>query len=125
MTIDGPAPLEEWVAVPPLVGLEVRDAEEACLAVRLLAVSDDADGASLHSRTSPGYFTVTAQDPAPGLLAKRSDTVVITFVKEGGPDDANDRVPVEPPPSTLRARAVPRKPSAPPAEAPLGAISLD
>jgi hypothetical protein len=125
MTIDGPAPLEEWVTVPAVVGLEVRDAEEACLAASLLAVSDDSDGASLHSRTWPGYFTVTAQDPAPGLLAKRSDTVVISFVKEGGSDDANDRVPVEPPPGTLRARATPSKPSAPPAEAPLGAITLD
>jgi hypothetical protein len=123
MTIDGSAPLEDWVAVPALVGLDVRDAREACIPSNLVPVSDDPDGESLGSRTWPGYFVVTAQDPAPGLLAKRGDTIVVSFVREGGPDDANDRIAPEPPPSTLTARATPRKPPAPPAEAPLGAIN--
>lgn len=123
MTIDGSALLEEWVAVPALVGLDVRDARELCAESSLVAVSDDPDGASLGARTWPGYFVVTAQDPAAGLLAKRGDTIVIAFVRETDADDANDRLPSEPPPSTLTARATPRKPPAPPAEAPLGAIN--
>lgn len=87
---------DDWVSVPYLIGLDVRTAEATCSDVHLVVVGPDIDGPPLDALTSPGVWIVTAQRPAPGVLALRGDPVTIEFKGRGG--EAGDREPRRPPP---------------------------
>jgi hypothetical protein len=66
-------------------------------------VVPDLDGPPLGALTWPGRFVVTGQDPPPGAVLLRWDSVVVQV----RPDDgrAGDRVPRKPPPAQLEAGA--------------------
>jgi hypothetical protein len=93
----------DLVVVPNLVGLTVAAARDVATAAGVVPASADPDGPPLAARTWPGRFVVTGQDPAPGAVLFRWDSVVV----EVRPDDgrAGDRVPRTPPPARLEARA--------------------
>ena len=114
---DAPASADSLVAVPPLIGLEVSEARDACHAATLVAVSDDEDGPALGARAWPGIYLVTAQVPEPGVLLERWGVVMIDFERRNGTDDARDRLPQEPPPHSLRAHAEPERQHPPVEEA--------
>ncbi|WP_256728979.1 hypothetical protein [Microbacterium oleivorans] len=52
-------------------------------AVGLGLASGDPDGPGLGSRTWPGVFWVTAQEPSPGSAIERGSQVQIIFVEDG------------------------------------------
>ena len=82
------------VIVPDLVGQPVHIAREIAADVGLALASGDPDGPGLGSRTWPGLFWVTAQDPPAGSAIESSEQVRITFVAEG---ESRAGVPVSPP----------------------------
>jgi len=71
------------VTVPDLVGQPVDIASEIAAAIGLVLSSGDPDGPSIHSRTWPGLFWVTAQDPSAGSVIERGSQVQVTFVENG------------------------------------------
>jgi beta-lactam-binding protein with PASTA domain len=71
------------VTVPNLVGQPVDIAEELAANIGLVLATGDPDGQGLHSRTSPGLFWVTAQDPSAGSVLERWSDIRITFVQDG------------------------------------------
>ncbi|MEV8144780.1 PASTA domain-containing protein [Specibacter sp. NPDC078709] len=92
------------VAVPDLVGQPVHIAEEMAANLGLLLSSGDPDGQGLHSRTWPGLFWVTAQDPSVGSFLEWGSDIRITFMKDG---QARSDVPAQPsgPAPTLKNHA--------------------
>lgn len=75
--------MAEMVWVPDLVGQPVHIAQENAAEVGLGLASGDPDGPGLRSRTWPGLFWVTAQDPAAGAPRERGSQVRIEFVEDG------------------------------------------
>ena len=73
----------ETVTVPDLVGQPVDIASEMAAAIGLVLSSDDPDGPSIRSRTWPGLFWVTAQDPPAGSVVERGSEVRAAFVEDG------------------------------------------
>jgi beta-lactam-binding protein with PASTA domain len=71
------------VTVPDFVGQAVDLASEAAAAIGLVLSSMDPDGPSIRSRTWPGLFWVTAQDPSAGSEAERGSSVRVAFVADG------------------------------------------
>lgn len=71
------------VIVPDFVGQPVHIAIEVAIGFGLGRSSGDPDGPGLRSRTWPGLFWVTAQDPPAGAAAQCGDQVRITFVEDG------------------------------------------
>jgi hypothetical protein len=89
------------VVVPDLVGLTVEEARDVATAAGVVPASADPDGPPLAALTWPGRFVVTGQQPPPGALLLRWDSVVV----EVRPDDvpAGVREPRVPPPGRLVA----------------------
>lgn len=73
----------EMVIVPDLVGRPVHLAREAAVDIGLGLASGDPDGPGIGSRTWPGLFWVTAQDPPPGSAVERGTQIRVTFVEDG------------------------------------------
>jgi len=73
----------EMVPVPDLVGQPVDIASEMAAAVGLVLSSGDPDGPGIRSRTWPGLFWVTAQDPSAGSVVERGSQVRAAFVEDG------------------------------------------
>jgi len=94
------------VAVPDLVGQPVDIASEMAAAIGLVLSSGDPDGPGIRSRSWPGLFWVTAQDPSAGSLIERGSRVQVTFVEDG---QTRSDVPsqTEGPPPSLKSHADP------------------
>jgi len=69
--------------VPDFVGQPVDIASEVAAAIGLILSSEDPDGPGLRSRTWPGLYWVTAQDPPSGSVVERGSQVRVTFVEDG------------------------------------------
>jgi len=95
-------PDQQGTVVPDFVGTPVHIAIEKAAAQRILLTSDDLDGPSLHARTWPGLYWVTAQDVAPGTVIEGGARVVVTYVVEGGTRTDVQAVPIDPPPALIR-----------------------
>lgn len=71
------------VTVPRLVGQPVHIAREMAARMGLGLSSGDPDGPGIGSRTWPGLFWVTSQDPATGSVVELGSHVRDTFVADG------------------------------------------
>lgn len=71
------------VVVPDLVGHPVHIAREIAAEVGLGLASYEPDGPGLRSRTWPGLFWVTGQEPSAGSAIDSGEQVRITFVEDG------------------------------------------
>ena|ERR1019366_9448742 len=71
------------VSVPNFVGEPVHIARDVAAKVGLGLASGDPDGPGIGSRTWPGLFWVTDQDPSAGSVAERGNQVQVTFVEDG------------------------------------------
>ena len=69
--------------VPDLVGRPVDIANELAAEVGLVLSGADPDGPGIRSRTWPGLFWVTSQDPPAGSVIERGSHVRVTFVEDG------------------------------------------
>ena len=90
------------VVVPALVGLTVDDARRVATARGVVPASADADGPPLAALTWPGRYVVTAQEPGPGAVLHRWDSVVVRVRRDDG--GAADREPRRPPLDLLVSR---------------------
>ena len=98
------------VVVPDLVGLTMDEARRVATEAGVVPASADPDGPPLAELTWPGRFVVTGQDPGPGAVLLRWDSVVVDVRRDEG--GAGDREPRRPRPSPLVAREDPdRAPS--------------
>ena len=71
------------LTVPDLVGQPVHIAQEMAANIGFGLASGDPDGPGLRSRTWPGLFWVTSQDPSAGSFLERGSQIRITFVQDG------------------------------------------
>jgi hypothetical protein len=93
----------EQVAVPDLVGLEVRQALSVADSLNLFVTSGNPDGPPIRALTWPGRWMVVAQRPSPGTIVPRASWIVVDFEERGGggAGDREPRVP-DPPLGTIR-----------------------
>lgn len=75
--------MADLVIVPDLVGQPVHIALDAAVRVGLDLASGDPDGPGIGSRTWPGLFWVTAQEPPAGSSLTRGSQIRIEFVQDG------------------------------------------
>ncbi|MEV7694007.1 PASTA domain-containing protein [Microbacterium sp. NPDC089189] len=75
--------MAETVIVPDLVGQPVHVARDAAATVGLGLASGDPDGPGIGSRTWPGLFWVTSQEPPAGSSVERGSQIRIEFVEDG------------------------------------------
>jgi hypothetical protein len=73
----------QLLTVPDLVGQPVHIAQEMAANVGFGLAAGDPDGPGLRSRTWPGLFWVTSQDPSAESLLEPGSQIRITFVQEG------------------------------------------
>ncbi|MBU8867848.1 PASTA domain-containing protein [Paenarthrobacter aromaticivorans] len=73
----------QMLTVPDLVGQPVHIAQEMAANVGFGLAAGDPDGPGLRSRTWPGLFWVTSQDPSAGSLLEQGSQIRITFVQDG------------------------------------------
>lgn len=71
------------VEVPDLIGQPVDIASEKAADVGLVLSGGDLDGPSLRSRTWPGLFWVTTQNPPPGAVVSWGSRVQVSFIEDG------------------------------------------
>lgn len=71
------------VTVPDLVGQPVHIAQELAANVGFGLAAGDPDGPGLRTRTWPGLYWVTSQDPPTGSVLERGSQIRITFVEDG------------------------------------------
>ncbi|WP_322411005.1 PASTA domain-containing protein [Microbacterium invictum] len=86
--------MSELTIVPDLVGQPVHIARELAAKAGLGLAGGDPDGPGIGSRTWPGMFWVTAQDPEAGAQLKKGQQVGVEFVADG---ETRSGVPVGPP----------------------------
>ena len=91
------------VVVPDLVGLPVEEARRVATEAGVVPAAADPDGPPLAALTWPGRYVVTAQDPEPGAVLLRWDSVVVDVRPDDG--GAGDREPRRPHPALLVDRA--------------------
>ena len=91
------------VALPDLVGLEVRRARGVADSLNLFITSGNPDGPPISALTWPGRWVVTSQRPSPGTMVPRASWIVVDFEERGGggAGDREPRVP-DPPAGTIR-----------------------
>ena len=91
------------VAVPDLVGLEVRQARGVADSFDLFITSGNPDGPPISALTWPGRWVVTAQRPSPRTVVPRASWILVVFEERGGGQagDREPRVP-DPPEGTIR-----------------------
>lgn len=103
------------VAVPDLVGQPVHVAQDLAARVGLGVASGDPDGPGLRSRTWPGIFWVTGQQPPAGSELERGEQIVVTFVADGeAHEDARANGGTPPPRDAERALPEESAPTLPP-----------
>lgn len=85
--------------MPDFVGTSAHIAIEHAADNRILLTGDDLGGASLHARTWPGPYGVTAQDVSPGTVVVCWSRVVVTYAVAGGTRSGAGTTPVDPPPA--------------------------
>ncbi|WP_307431597.1 PASTA domain-containing protein [Pseudarthrobacter defluvii] len=73
----------QMLNVPDLVGQPVHIAQEIAANLGFGLAAGDPDGPGLRSRTWPGLFWVTSQDPPAGSVLERGSQIQITFVQDG------------------------------------------
>ncbi|MGV8880993.1 MAG: PASTA domain-containing protein [Rhodoglobus sp.] len=73
----------EMVIVPDFVGQPVHVARDVAAKIGLGLASGDPDGPGIGSRTWPGLFWVTAQEPPAGAAVEPRSQVQIVFVEDG------------------------------------------
>jgi len=73
----------QMLNVPDLVGQPVHIAQETAANLGFGLAAGDPDGPGLRSRTWPGLFWVTSQDPPAGSVLERGSQIQITFVQDG------------------------------------------
>ncbi|OAE01975.1 PASTA domain-containing protein [Arthrobacter sp. OY3WO11] len=73
----------QMLTVPDLVGQPVHIAQEMAADVGFGLAAGDPDGPGLRSRTWPGLFWVTSQDPTAGSFLEPGSQIRITFVQDG------------------------------------------
>jgi hypothetical protein len=97
------AVLSVQVAVPDLVGLEMRQARGVADSLDLFITSGNPDGPPISALTRPGRWVVIAQHPWPGTIVPRASWIVVDFEERGGggAGDREPRVP-DPPVGTIR-----------------------
>jgi beta-lactam-binding protein with PASTA domain len=71
------------VTVPDLVGQPVHIVEEMAANIGLGLTDGNPDGPGMRSRTWPGLFWVTSQDPPAGSVLEWGSQIRITFVEDG------------------------------------------
>ncbi|MFC9770600.1 PASTA domain-containing protein [Pseudarthrobacter sp. NPDC127529] len=69
--------------VPDLVGQPVHIAADIAANAGFGLAAGDPDGPGLRSRTWPGLFWVTSQDPSAGSVLEPGSQIRITFVQDG------------------------------------------
>lgn len=82
----------EEVAVPDLVGHEVRQARRIADSSNLFITGGRPDGPPIGALTWPGRWVVTAQRPPAGTTVARASWIVIDVEERGG-GGAGDREP--------------------------------
>ncbi|MFC8039447.1 PASTA domain-containing protein [Paenarthrobacter sp. NPDC057355] len=90
------------LTVPDLVGQPVHIAQETAANIGFGLAAGDPDGPGLRSRTWPGLFWVSAQDPAAGSVLERGSQIWITFIQDGQARSDVPEQPGGPPPSLTR-----------------------
>ncbi|MCP2048965.1 UNVERIFIED_ORG: beta-lactam-binding protein with PASTA domain [Paenarthrobacter nicotinovorans] len=73
----------QMLNVPDLVGQPVHIAQETAAYLGFGLAAGAPDGPGLRSRTWPGLFWVTSQDPHAGSVLARGSQIQITFVQDG------------------------------------------
>lgn len=98
----------QTLTVPDLVGKPVHIAQEIAADIGFGLAAGNPDGPGLRSRTWPGLFWVTSQDPSAGSVLERGSQIHITFVQDG---QARSDVPVQTggPTPSLESHAEPEK----------------
>jgi beta-lactam-binding protein with PASTA domain len=71
------------VTVPDLVGQPVHIVEEMAANIGLGLTDGNPDGPGMRSRSWPGLFWVTSQDPSAGSVLEWGSQITITFVQDG------------------------------------------
>lgn len=71
------------LTVPDLVGQPVHIAQDLAASIGFGLAAGDPDGPGLRSRTWPGLFWVTSQDPSAGSALEWGSQISITFVQDG------------------------------------------
>lgn len=84
--------MAELVVVPDFVGQPVHIARDVASKAGLSLASGDPDGPGIGSRTWPGLFWVTEQDPSAGSTIERGSQVRVEFVEDG---QAGGGIPVQ------------------------------
>jgi beta-lactam-binding protein with PASTA domain len=98
----------QMLTVPDLVGQPVHIAQEIASNIGFGLAAGDPDGPGLRSRTWPGLFWVSSQDPSAGSVLERGSQIRNTFVQDG---QARSDVPEQTggPPPSHRSHAEPEK----------------
>ncbi len=71
------------LTVHDLVGQPVHIAQEIAANIGFGLAAGDPDGPGLRSRTWPGLFRATSQDPSAGSVVGQGSQIRITFVQDG------------------------------------------
>ena len=93
-----PRPTER-VVTPDVVGMVVDEAPATAHAAGVVLAQPDPDGPPLSALTWRLPVTVTSQDPAPGTVLRRWESVVVTWSR----DEAGVREPRRPAPRPVDA----------------------
>lgn len=101
-----PPPLPDDVVTPDVVGMGVDEAREIAQAAGVVLAQPDPDGPPLSALTWRRPGTVTAQDPPPGTVLRRWDSVVVEWTT----DESGVREPRRPLPGSLTGAAGLRDP---------------
>ena len=86
--------MREQVVTPDVVGMVVDDARRVAGAAGVVLAQPDPDGPPLAALTWQLPVSVTSQDPPPGTVLNRWDSVVVTWTS----DEAGMREPRRPAP---------------------------
>jgi beta-lactam-binding protein with PASTA domain len=73
----------QMLNVPDLIGQPVHIAQEIAANLGFGLAAGDPDGPGLRSRTWPGLYWVTSQDPPAGSVLERGSQIQITFLQDG------------------------------------------
>lgn len=87
------------VTVPSVIGLHIRDAEQAAYDAGLKLAQPDPDGPPLAALTWSNDHWITSQTPAPGARLWRWDSLVVEWSARQGGDAAGVREPRRPKPT--------------------------
>jgi beta-lactam-binding protein with PASTA domain len=96
---DGTPEVREQVVTPDVVGMVVDDARRVAQAAGVVLAQPDPDGPPLGALTWQLPVCVTSQNPTPGTVLNRWESVVVTW----NSDEAGVREPRRPTPRSMSA----------------------